>query len=214
MQQFNNVIHINDVDLRFDEYNKFKNINISKKRIDNEWTGFKNAECVIISMENKDINFNILNGFKNIKDCYCLLLLRSPYTNFSSVWKVYEKEDDKKKILNDIVRKWVDYSKIFTQNNHMIKVLYDEFSSNKDYRSKIFKCIGIRKLKIDEKVNIKYQESSYENNSKSKQVYKSIRNCSYKDDQEFLKIVKKPEINLMWIKIGKNLNIMNKILSK
>ena len=52
MQQFNNVIHINDVDLRFDTYNHFKNIKISKRRIDNEWTGFKDAECVIISMEN------------------------------------------------------------------------------------------------------------------------------------------------------------------
>ena len=56
LQQFDLSVHINDVNLSYDKYSEFKNINITSKRANN-YIGFKNADCVIISMENKIIDF-------------------------------------------------------------------------------------------------------------------------------------------------------------
>jgi len=212
MQQFKNIVHINDVELSLEKYKKFKNINIdkNKKRIDNEWVGFKGTDCVIISLENKNINFNQINKFKNINDCYLLLLLRSPYTNFSSIWKVYEKELDRKDRLKEVVDKWSIYAKNFNEKNILVKILYDEFSIDKNYRNKILNRIGINNIKIDNNFNIKYQESSYDDKSKSQQVYKSLNTCIYKCDKEFINIVKRGSINKLWIDIVKGQNLLHR----
>ena len=45
----------------------------------------KNVECVVISMENKVKDFDLLEKFNSIDDCYPIVLLRYPYSNFSSV---------------------------------------------------------------------------------------------------------------------------------
>jgi hypothetical protein len=65
LQQFSNYVHINDLSsLSYDNYIKWKNIEKTKECIDNVWTGFKDVECVVISLENKTINNNELDNFK------------------------------------------------------------------------------------------------------------------------------------------------------
>ena len=87
LQQFLNYVHINNSDtLSYDKYIKWKNIVKTKNRIDHEWTGFKDVECVVISLENKRID-----NFRKIDNCYFFILLRSPYCHFSSAWSVYNK---------------------------------------------------------------------------------------------------------------------------
>ena len=73
----------------FDSYINYKNIDITTNRSDRVFTGFKNADCVVISMENKTIDASELEKFKNIDDCHIVLLLRNPYNNLASAWKEY-----------------------------------------------------------------------------------------------------------------------------
>ena len=86
LQQYSNYVHINNVDnLSYDKYIQYKNIKKDRIRIDHKWTGFKEVDCVVISMENKKIDFDVLDQFNTLNNCYSIILLRCPYSNFSSV---------------------------------------------------------------------------------------------------------------------------------
>ena len=198
LQQFSDYVHINDTTLSYDKYIKWKNIEKKKKRIDYKWTGFKDVECVVISLENKTINNNELDNFKKIDNCYFFILLRSPYCHFSSVWKVYNKNERR---LLEIIKLWEIYAKYFIQNNNneFIKVLYDKLSTNENYKINLLKKIGISNINIDENKQIMWQTSSFKSNPEYKQqVYKTLENCIFKDDKNFLKLVKDKEINNLW----------------
>jgi hypothetical protein len=203
LQQFSNYVHINDTNLSFNKYLKYKNIKKDKEQIDCEWTGFKDVECVLISLENKIIDNTELDNFRKIYGCYFFILLRCPYSNFSSVWEVYNKSEDH---LLPIVKLWKIYAKDFINNSNsdFIKVLYDEFKINEKYRINVLKNLGIDNINIDVNKYIKHQQSSFSESSKQ-QVYKTLENCVFKDDEKFLKLVKDKEIDNLWELLKKKL---------
>ena len=197
IQQFSNYVHMNDVTISYDKYIEYKSIKKDRERIDTTWSGFKDVECVIISSENKNINDSELNKFKKIDDCYIIVLLRSPYTHFSSVWKEYNKN---KHLLCVIINLWKQYANYFINNSDYdyITVLYDEFTINDEYRLNIIKQLGINtNVSVDVNKYIKYQRSSFSENNKQ-QVYKNLNECIFKDDENFLNIVKDEEIENLW----------------
>ncbi len=158
LQNFSNYVHINDYNIQenmFEKYIEFKDIDItnntcdSSRSYDPEWLGFKGAECVIISLENQKINFDILDKFNKVQDCHIILLLRSPYSHFTSIWKEYDKNLYYTKFMLSL---WKTYARIFTNDNYLIKVLYDEFNSNNEYFINTLKNIGIPLNKIN-KIN-------------------------------------------------------------
>jgi len=204
LQQFSNYVHMNNVSLSYDEYIKNKNIKKNKERCDGKWTGFKDVECVIISLENKTIDNNVIDNFKKIDNCYFLLLLRCPYSHFSSVWKVYNQNTNS---LIEIIELWKIYAKYFIDNNNkFIKVLYDKFCCSEDYMYNIIEKLDIDNIKnIDVNKYIRFQESSFRSNSseKKKQLYKTLENCVYHNDEQFLKLVNNKEIHDLWELIKK-----------
>ena len=197
LQQFSNYVHLNDTCLSYKNYIKWKNIEKDKERVDCGWTGFKDVECLLISIENqKKINNNELDNFRKIDDCNFLVLLRCPYCHFSSVWEVYDKNES---MLLEIIKLWKIYAKHFTNNNEFIKVLYDELSTNENYIANLLKKLNIDIKKINKNKYIRWQRSSFNSNSVNKQqVYKTLKNCVFKDDKIFLKLVKDKEIENLW----------------
>jgi len=196
LQQYTNYVHINDVRLSYLNFEKYKNIDKNKSRIDNEWTGFKGVECVVISMENKMIDFDILDAFHKIKNCYSIILLRCPYSNFASNWKVYNKNYDK---LIEIIKLWKIYANIYIDDNKLIKVLYDEFAVNNIYIINILQKLNINILKINTNEYIQYQDSSFKDeNENKKRINDTITSCVYKNDTEFIKLIDDVEIYNLW----------------
>ena len=130
-------------------------------RNNTNWTGFKDVECVIISMEDHSIiNYDKLDKFRKIDNCYFFILLRSPYCHFSSIWKAYDKSETR---LLEIIKLWKIYAKHFINDNNseFIKVLYDELSTNDNYIFNIMRKIGIDNINIDKDKYILYQRSSF-----------------------------------------------------
>ena len=201
LQQFSNYVHINDVNLSYDNYIKYKNIEKDKDQIDCNWTGFKDVECVVISIENKVIDNHEISKFKNIDHCYKFMLLRCPYSNFSSIWKVSKKNVP---LLKSMVVLWIIYAEYFINRKDIIKVLYDKYSTNKNYKINMLKNIGIDKINIDEYINIKHQQSSFEKKEKSRQVYNTLQNCNFKNDKHFINLVKNEKIKNLWDIIKNN----------
>ena len=199
LQQFSNYVHINDANLSYNNYNKYKNTKKNRERSDRNWIGFKDVECVVISLENKKIDSNEIDKFKKISNCYFLILIRCPYSHFSSVWKVYNKNKGQ---LQTIIKLWKMYAKYFINNNNnneFIKIIYDEFSSNESYMVNIMQKLCIDNINIDKDKQIPFQRSSFGSDSEKKcQIYTTLESCIYKDDSAFLKLVKDKEINNLW----------------
>tara|TARA_B110000208_G_scaffold121309_1_gene148125 strand:- start:7091 stop:7771 length:681 start_codon:yes stop_codon:yes gene_type:complete len=195
LQQFKNSVHLNDVFLSYTEYCRYKMIDKTKERNDHEYIGFKDTECVIISLENKMIDEAELDKFIEVDDCHIFILLRSPYCHFSSVWSVYNKNEEK---LLEMIKLWKIYAERFIHDSISTKVLYDEFTVNEHYRKRILNSIEIKDLDIKLDHYITYQVSSFTNKDNQKQVYKNINECIYKDDKRFIELVKDDEIVKLW----------------
>ena len=166
--------------------------------------GFKGAPCVVISVENKNIDFNLLTRFNKLDDCHSIILLRCPYSHFSSVWRVYNKTEDK---LKEIVELWKIYSKIFISNGKLIKVLYDKYATDDGYIIDILKKVGVIINEVNKNVQIKWQESSFEDKNKQRKTYDTLQTCIFHKDQGFINLVKDEEIQNSWECI---LNLYNK----
>ena len=198
LQNYPNHVHMNDIDLSYELYIKYATVEKTCNRIDNKYTGFKNVDCVILSIENKEINFRTLELFQQVEHCYPILLLRCPYSNFSSVWKVYGKNKSK---LTDIITLWKKYANIFVDtNNSFIKILYDEYSKYDNYMMDVFKRLELPVdiTNIQKEHSIIYQESSFKNKNEARQVYTTIDTCIFKDDPTFTEIVGDKEIADLW----------------
>lgn len=196
LQQFTNYVHINDAShLSIDTYNKYKNIPKTVDRIDIKYTGFKNTECVVISLENKEIDFNLVNQFNDVDNCYFVILLRCPYGNFSSIWKSNYKNIF---YLNKIKNLWRDYANIFITTNKFIKVLYDEYATNHLYITTILTQLGINIKQIDENRTIMYQNSSFQDKSKSRKTYVTLNSCIFHDDVNFINKINDDDISNQW----------------
>ena len=217
LQQFSNYVHINDTTLSYNEYTKYIDIKKSKDRTDGKWTGFKDVDCLVISIENQIIDISEIEKFHKIKNFYFIMLLRSPYSHFSSVWKIYNKN---KNNLTDIVKLWKEYAKFFinnnnsinnnnnsinnNNNNNIIKVIYDKLSCNENYMIDIIKKLDINNINIDKNFIIPYQKSSFGSDIKHiRQTYKTIQDCVYRDDDKFLNLINDKEIHDLWDTISK-----------
>ena len=217
MQQFSKVIHLNDVDLSYKEYKKYKEEAITLNTTNHKYIGFKGADCVIISIENHNPiskeNLKELKEFDKEKNIYPIILLRSPYCHFSSMWKKYKTLPFARTYelqypqysIPKLIKLWEVYAHIFLKdkNNRFVKVLYDEFVINKEYRLSFLDKLGIQKKYIDNTKRIRFQDSSFEDKNKEAQVYKDIDTCIYKDNPEFVKIFCGSNIDSLWKKIIK-----------
>lgn len=197
LQQFTNYVHINDTILSYEKYNTYKEIEKTVSQIDNDWTGFKDVDCVIISIENQLINKYELRLFNNIYDIHIMMLIRCPYSHFSSVWKVYNKD---KTMLTYLIKLWKLYAEEFNnpESKNIIKVVYDEYVVNDRYIINTLQKLGINNININNDIEIPYQKSSFKTNEKQRQVYRTINNCNYKTDINFIKLVKDKDIATMW----------------
>ena len=197
LQQFTNYVHINDTILSYEKYNTYKEIEKTVNQIDNDWTGFKDVECVIISIENQLINKYEFQLFNDIYDIHIMMLIRCPYSHFSSVWKVYNKD---KTMLTYLIKLWKLYAEEFNnpESKHIIKVVYDEYVVNDRYIINTLQKLGINNININNDIEIPYQKSSFKTNEKQRQVYRTINNCNYKNDINFIKLIKEKDIATMW----------------
>ena len=197
LQQFTNYVHINDTILSYEKYNTYKEIEKTVNQIDNDWTGFKDVDCVIISIENQLINNYELQLFNHIYDIHIMMLIRCPYSHFSSAWKVYNKD---KTMLTYLIKLWKLYAEEFNnpESKNIIKVVYDEYVVNDRYIINTLQKLGINNININNDIEIPYQKSSFKTNEKQRQVYRTINNCNYKNDINFIKLVKDKDIATMW----------------
>lgn len=137
---YKNYVHINDVkELDYEEFNKNAMIPITVTDIDRKYTGFLKTDLVIISMENKLPNYDVINKIQeSYENVYVFMLLRNPINHLSSAWTEYK--NNKKNIFNEIKKLWIEYSKIIIKNDNKINyIIYDKFYSNEDYRINILK---------------------------------------------------------------------------
>ena len=147
----NNIVHLNDISIfSYELYKKYSQIEINKREKNNEWSGFKNAELVIISLENKDIAETLieLKKFYHLEDFHIIILLRNPYNNASSTYKYLLEIQcrDRNKLVNWLMKEWVKYAKflLFHQIGGCITpIIYDKFYQNKDYREDVFRILEI-----------------------------------------------------------------------
>lgn len=207
LQHFAHVVHINNCqEFSFDNYQKFKSINISACRSDREFIGFKNAECVVISMENKIIDQNELDKFKNVDDCHVMLLLRNPYNNLASAWKEYILNSKLNRVkpeqVDQIHSLWIDYAYQYLKGD-MVNVLYDSFVESEVYRIKTITSLGMPIQNVNLNQKIKWQCSSYSDNTKKQKIWGNLEDSNYANDPEFIKLFKNSKHEELWNKIIK-----------
>lgn len=207
LQHFDSVVHINNcLEFSFNKYQKFKSINITAHRSDRKFIGFKNAECVLISMENKIIDQNELDKFKSVDDCHVILLLRNPYNNLASAWKQYilnsELKQPKPEQVDQIHSLWIDYAYQYLTGD-MVNVIYDSFTESEEYRREIITSLGIHIQDVNLNQEIKWQCSSYSDNAKKQKIWGTLKDSVYADDPEFVKLFKNGKHEELWNKIIK-----------
>ena len=83
-------------------------------------------------------------------------------------------------------------------NNGIINVLYDKYSTDENYMINILQKLGFYNININTNKQIRYQESSFKEEGDKKQTYRDIESCIYKDDKTFLKLIEDKEINNLW----------------
>lgn len=212
MNSTENIVHINNVELSIPKFQRNKKLPITNNRIDNKYTGFKGSDKVIISMENQIINFSNVKYFNTFyKNANIVILLRNPYNQFSSVWKISNKNS---KILLKVKKLWIYYANLFIQFEHnnpfnFTRILYDKFYTDENYRSKI-----LNELDIDYNIDInkftKWGYSSFGEKSRNKRQYwGDIKSCFYRNDPKFTEIVDDNEIHDLWEKILELYQIKN-----
>ena len=186
IQAHPNSIHINNVRLSTSKFRKFRNIPITKNARSKYYTGFKNAECLIISMENRSFDIHKINKFQkaftnNYDTIYPILLLRNPYNNSSSIWKVYRNLPIKAKLEKTkfIINTWQLYANEYLNNNSIfIKILYDKFYTDNDYRNNIFKLFNINNIdNIDFGLKYGPGDSSFIENDKKRKYWGKFEDC-------------------------------------
>ena len=201
LQQFTDYVDITNVKLSFDRYKKCKSLKKTKSRSETKYTGFKDVECVIIGMVNKPMCFKELNKFNRVKDCHRIFLIRCPYNQISSIWKVKNKN---KQLVKDILRKWIHWAHIYLNKKHskLIKILYDDFCSDETNVIDLYNQLGIKDVKeFDGNKLIPFQYSSFQDPLKKRRLFGTLVDCVYHDDPQFVKLFENPAIDKLWQQI-------------
>jgi hypothetical protein len=193
LQQYKNVVHINDVTLSYEKYKEYSMVDVSEQRSDDRYIGFKGADCVVISTENKN-NFDELEKFKDEKEIYPVLLIRNPYNNLSSAWKIYEGFTVN---VQEIHQLWPIYAHEFLYNNRFIKIVYDELCSDDRYIIDFLNKIDSNNIPVEKNQYILHQISSFSDNL-AKKCGGSLSDCIYHNDPEFIKLFDDNIINELW----------------
>jgi len=206
LNQFTNSVHINDCrNFSFDEYQKHKNIPITKHSIDHTFTGFSGCDCIFISVESSKVNYSELNKFQNINDFHPILLLRNPYHNISSAWKIYTEGNKPKSIthakrLNEVINLWPYYAQEYLKNT-MHNILYDEFVNSIEYRKSIFNILGIQIKENDNIAKIKWQKSSFNNQVNVAKTYGELKDSVFYGETKYMNIFNDPSFEVLWNKV-------------
>lgn len=205
-----NYVHINNSVLNYNLFNKFSQIEIKNRtNKKGQFIGFKDAEMIILSLENKVIDYTELEKFIDSK---CILLLRNPYNNFASLFKSYENKklgiNRKIKSINFLKKIWKSYAKNILDNNNIIIIIYDLFYKDSNYRNSIFNKL---ELQYDEKYLYEISGngiSSFErkNNNASKLNIFS-RYEKFLDNELYINlIINDIELRNLWNQIKKKFN--------
>ena len=165
----------------FENFIKYREIEITERIISSSWTGFKDADIVLISFEYRELIYNLKREYnknniiynnnefgellkfkENNIDFKSIIFVRSAYSNIVSIFNFYINNGNqiKKAIETTInhIRLWEMYANYFCNNEiDSIKIYYDKFVESVGYQNKNFNILDLVSI----------------NNSKSKYTYKS-----------------------------------------
>lgn len=209
IQAHPNSIHINNVRLSIAKFRKFYNIPITKHARSRQYTGFKNADCLIISMENNSPDIVKIKKFQkafsnHIDTVYPILLLRNPYNNASSIWKIYHNLNVTSQAVKTtfIINTWKLYATEYLNDNSIfIKILYDKFYTDNHYRKNLFKLFNIDNIdNIDFDVKYGPGTSSFKKKQKRKLFWGEMKDSVYYPHPIFSSLFSH-DIHELWNKI-------------
>lgn len=207
MKGYPNYVHINDTILNFNEYENYKNIDITTRNIDIKYSGFKDCDLLIISMENQIPDFNEINKFSEIEDINIFILLRNPINNLESAWTIYSDKEKVKEIRN----LWLKYSNLFINNtNEKINyIIYEKFYKDEKYRISILDKLNINYNHVKNFLNESpgHAQSSFKKDKKNHSKNKSIdlKINLYNDNKNFKNLITN-ELKQNWKIIVKKFN--------
>ena len=145
------IVHLNDLKkFTYDLYRHNSTIQMGTCESTNIWTGFKGADLVIISLENKNIDETLveLKKFYHIPDFHAIVLLRNPYNNAASAYKYLVETHcvAKNELTQRLMKQWKEYALFLLSHQFIgntIPIIYDKFYQNEQYRKDIFDLLGM-----------------------------------------------------------------------
>ena len=131
---YNNIKDVNNLNDRLIKKNDTRIDDIRSKI-----TEKLDAENIVKSFESKRLNF-----YSPKEDEINIIIIRNPYNNLASSIKYTERfgEHPDIKIDHHFDDLWTEYSNFFIENNNYIKIVYDKFISDENYRIEVSKRIG------------------------------------------------------------------------
>ena len=206
LNQFTNSVHINDCrNFSFDEYQKYKNIPATKHHSDHTFIGFHGCDCVLISIESAKIDYTELDKFKDYDEFYPVILLRNPYHNIASAWKIYTengkpRNDTHSERLNQVIKLWPYYAEEYLKNK-MHTILYDEYVNSTEYRESILGKLGIESMNNNIPTEVKWQKSSFQEEKQAAKTYGSLKDSVFYGEPKFMNIFNNSSFEILWNKV-------------
>ena len=219
VQSFNDqkyTVHLNDLhDKELNGYNRFKNQPITVNYIDRKWTGFKGCSLCVFSFENQQLNRAFIRQLQKLKkkqkDLHLLILLRHPFNNLASAYRIYTQSGKITAIDRclEIKKLWKEYASfILKRNKEFLPIFYYKFYTDKQYRKDICKRLGI-KCNDSKLTNIySWGWSSFSGYNKLDYNALFSRYKNYVDDDWFKKnVLEDDELKELWKKISNTFKI-------
>jgi len=206
LNQFKNSVHINDCrNFSFNEYQKYKNIPVTKHHSDHTFTGFHGCDCVLISIESAKIDYTELDKFKDYDEFYPVILLRNPYHNIASAWKIYiengkPRSDTHSKRLNQVIKLWPYYAEEYLKNK-IHTILYDEYVNSTEYRESILSKLGIESTSNNIPTEVNWQKSSFQEEKQAAKTYGSLKDSVFYGEPRFMNIFNNSSFEILWNKV-------------
>lgn len=199
-----NYVHINDTYLSTDKFIEFSKVRHHSTYSESDYIGFNNTDKAILSIENQIPNFEDISFIQsNFGKCQIFLLLRNPYNHLSSAWSCYNKNKKETNLLKEL---WIHFAELFLQlelenKNNIVRILYDKFFTDKDYREKLYTMNIGMETQPDLESHLKWGYSSFKKSLKQKKMWGLLPDSNYGEDSEFTKFFDDQKINDLWNKI-------------